>query len=768
MNNVLKESILQRAWLVILLVIISVLVAGFGAKNLYFRGDYKVFFGQNNPELAEFENMQQTFNKNDNIGILIAPQDGKVFTQQHLELLWHLTEDAWQIPYSSRVDSITNYQHTQAEEDDLLVEPLLLDPEDLNDEKIAQIKQVALHEPLLLKKLVSAAGHVALVNVSVQLPDKHDQTAEVAEIVSFTRDLVKRYQQQYPDVQYHLIGIVMMNNGFYEESQKDAATLVPAMFLAIILMLAILLRSLSATFSTVLVIVISNIATLGIAGWMGYYLSTATINAPIIVMTLAVADCVHIASSMLFAMRQGETKEQAIVHSLQLNMKPVFITSATTAIGFLTFNFSDVPPLQDLGNIVAIGVLFAWLFSITIFPALLRILPVKVTPFSEDHNGAMEKLANWVIHHKKTLLPATSLFIVLGSALVPLNSINDVAIEYFDTSLTFRQDSDFMQDNLSGFTTIDIALNTGHASGVNDPQFLSQVERLSDWLRSQPEVDHLFTLTDTFKRLNKNMHGDDPEWYTLPEEQDLSAQYLLMYEMSLPYGLDLNNQLNIDKSALRLTLTVQSMGSHELVELENRIRNWMNQNSPDIAVSVASVPLMFGHIGERNMSSMILGTTVAVILISGLLMLALKDVRLGLISLIPNLAPAGIGFGLWALYNGNINLALSVVTSMCLGIVVDDTVHFLSKYQYARKQGKDPEAAVRYAFSSVGRALWITTFVLFVGFMILSLSAFTLNSYLGLLTAVIILIALAVDFLFLPLFLMLLDTRSYVGDSNEA
>src|SRR5690606_11451292 len=144
-----------------------------------------------------------------NIGILIAPQDCNVFTQPHLELLWNLTEDAWQIPYSSRVDSITNYQHTEAEEDDLLVEALLLDPADLTEEKIAQIRQVSTHEPLLVKKLVSESEHVALVNVSVQLPDKPDQTAEVAEIVSFTRDLVKRYQQQYPDVQYHLIGIVM-------------------------------------------------------------------------------------------------------------------------------------------------------------------------------------------------------------------------------------------------------------------------------------------------------------------------------------------------------------------------------------------------------------------------------------------------------------------------------------------------------------------------------------------------------------------------------
>ncbi|MDN4503087.1 MMPL family transporter [Alteromonadaceae bacterium BrNp21-10] len=766
MDKLVKDWVLTRTWLVIIAMMFITVVASIGAQNLYFRGDYKVFFGKDNPQLNEFESMQRTFNKSDNLGILVVPKNGEVFTQENLQLIWELTDEAWQVPYSSRIDSITNYQHTQAEDDDLLVEDLVLDPADLDPARIEFVKQVAINEPLLVKRLISPSGHVALVNITVQLPDKEDKTVEVTEIVSTTRAIVERFKQKYPDVNYHLIGVVMMNNGFFEESQKDASTLIPAMFIAIIIMLAVLLRSMTATLSTVLIIIISVTSTLGIAGWLGLYISTPTINVPVIVMTLAVADCVHIASSMLYAMRHGESKNNAIAHSLELNMKPVFITSATTAIGFLTFNFSDVPPLKDLGNMVAIGVLFAWIFSVTIFPALLRLLPINVSLYEEGHRGGMERLADWVIHSKKWLLPLSSLCIIVGTALVPLNNINDVALEYFEKSLTFRQDSDFMQDNLSGINTIDIAINSNEASGVNRPAFLQKLQALSDWLREQPETDHLFTLTDTFKRLNKNMHGDDPDWYALPKAQDLSAQYLLMYEMSLSYGLDLNNQLNIDKSAVRISLTLHNMGSNELVALEQRIRDWMASNAPEYEITMASVTLMFAHIGERNMASMITGTTVAVILISGLLIFALRNLRLGLISLVPNLAPAGIGFGLWALYNGNVNLGLSVVTSMCLGIVVDDTVHFLSKYQYARKQGKNAEDAVRYAFSSVGRALWITTLVLFTGFMILSLSAFTLNGHLGLLTAVIILLALIVDFLFLPLFLMLLDKREYPVDTD--
>ena len=768
MEKLFEHWALRKSVITLLVTVACSLLVAWGAQNLYFRGDYKVFFAEENPQLQDFDQMQARFNKSDNVGIIIAPQSGDVMNPRMLELIWHMTEDAWQTPHSIRVDSITNYQHTIAEDDDLLVEPLVMYPEDLTGEKARQVAAVSLTEPSLVNKLISRDGRIAMVNITVQVSDDDQlKTQQNAEIVEFVRSLVQRYDLQYAGVNFHLTGVVMINNGFFEEANKDASTLLPAMLIAVLLMLVVLLRSYTATLGTLSVIVMSNLLMLGVAGWSGLFMSTATVNAPIIVMTLAVADCVHVASSVIYAMSQGMSKDKAIQHSLQLNYKPIFITSATTAIGFLTFNFSDVPPLQDLGNMVAVGVIAAWLFSLTFFPALLKMAPLSVAVQKAQQQTGMERFADWVITQRKWLLPCSALVIIGMTMLVPLNTINDVAIEYFDEDVALRQDSDFMHNNLTGFQSLDIAIDTGQPSGINDPLFLQKLDSLTSWLRAQPEVDHVFSLADVYKRLNRNMHSDDDNFYKLPKQQDLAAQYLLLYEMSLPYGLDLNNQINIDKSAVRLTVTMNETGSKEQVAFENKVRQWVANYYPGVEVSVAGVALMFAHIGERNMTSMLTGTTTAIILISGLLVFALRNVRLGLISLIPNLAPAGIGFGIWALYNGNVNLGLSVVTSMCLGIVVDDTVHFLSKYQYARKAGKDAEQAVRYAFASVGKALWITTLVLISGFLILSLSDFNLNSHLGLLTAIIIAVALIVDFLFLPPFLMAVDRRQYTPENKD-
>ena len=184
----------------------------------------------------------------------------------------------------------------------------------------------------------------------------------------------------------------------------------------------------------------------------------------------------------------------------------------------------------------------------------------------------------------------------------------------------------------------------------------------------------------------------------------------------------------------------------------------MDDNIPQLKAVGASPTIMFAHIGMKNIISMISGTTIALFLISLILVFALKSWRYGLLSLIPNLVPAGMAFGIWALVSGEIGLALSVVTAMTLGIVVDDTIHFLSKYLRARREkGLGAEDAVRYAFSTVGVALWVTSVALVAGFLVLATSSFKLNSGMGLLTAIVIAIALIVDFLLLPPLLIKFD-----------
>jgi hypothetical protein len=427
----------------------------------------------------------------------------------------------------------------------------------------------------------------------------------------------------------------------------------------------------------------------------------------------------------------------------------------------MSMNFSDAPPFRDLGNIVAIGVVSSFFYCIGLLPALMLLFPVRVKAAQSRSVAGMDALADFVVSHRRPVLWGMSLLVISLVAFIPNNELNDEFVKYFDEQVDFRVDTDFTTDNLTGLYNISYSLEAGEAGGISEPDFLNKLEEFAVWYRQQPEVMHVNTLSDTMKRLNKNLHGDDPGWYRMPDQRSLAAQYLLLYEMSLPYGLDLNNQINVDKSATKLDVSLQSISSNQTIALEARAQQWLAGNAPQsMQVHGASPSVMFSHIGARNIRSMLTGTTLALLLISLILVFALRSLRIGLISIVPNLVPAGMAFGLWGVLVGEVGLALSVVTGMTLGIVVDDTVHFLSKYLRARREEDLSSAdAVRYAFHTVGTALWTTSMILIAGFMVLTQSPFKLNSGMGLLTAITIGLALLADFLLLPTLLMTLDKK---------
>ncbi|ELH9599842.1 MMPL family transporter [Vibrio vulnificus] len=747
--------------------LMAIVATAMGAKNLYFRGDYNIFFDGSNAQLQAFDEIQTTFAKTDNIALVLAPKSGDVFDQRTLTQIQEMTEQAWQVPYSSRVDSLANYQHTEAVDDDLLVEDLLYQSYPLTAERITKVRAVAMSEPLLVNALVSEKGDVAVINITMQMPGV-DETAEVNEVVAYVEQMLSHYRAEYPEVTIYKAGIIAMNHSFAMAAQNDSATLVPTMLLVILVFLTLMLRSFLSVLATLVVIIGAIVATLGIVGWAGMFLHVASVNVPTLIMTLAVADCVHVIASMRHFMRQGMPKSQAIHRSVTLNFVPIIITSVTTAIGFLMMNMSDSPVLRDFGNLSALGVMIACVLSVSLLPALLNLLPVRFSAKqAAKSSDIMDKLADLVVHRRNVLLPLSIVVIAGSAALIPYNKVNDESVKYFDTSSEFRQAADFMEQRIGGMTTMSIAIKTHQSQGIASPEFLEVLGEFTSWLREQPETDHVASLSDIYKRLNKNMHGDDSAYYALPAERELAAQYLLLYEMSLPFGLDLNNQVNVDKSSVKLQLTVKNLGSVELVALEERIYQWFASHAPRYQVVASSPSLMFAHIGETNMASMLSTLPITLILISALMIFALRSWRLGVISLVPNIAPAVIGFGLWALISGEINLGLSVVVTLTLGIVVDDAVHFLAKYQHARKEGQNAEQAVRYAFHTVGRALWITTVVLVAGFSVLAMSQFRLNSDMGQLSAIVIFVALVIDFVLLPSLLMRFDTAEYAQLENS-
>lgn len=768
------EAIIKLRWLVIAASIGILAVSLWSMKTfLGFTTDYRVFFGEDNPQLVAFDNLENTYTKVDTVMFLLEPDDGDVFTRETLSAIEFLTEGGWSLPYSTRVDSITNFQHTVADGDDLVVAEMAEDWDNISDTELVTIRQVVLNEPLLLNRVVSSdklagAGKVAAVVVTFTFPK--DDILEVPKAVEAARELERQLLEKHGHLKTYMTGPTMLNNAFSEAAQADLKTLTPLMYLVVILVMWLLLRSWAGVFTTLSIVTLSATVALGIIAALGIKLTPPTASTPTIITTLAVADSIHLLVSMIVGMREGKTKREAIIYSLQLNMMPVFLTSVTTALGFLSMNFADSPPLQELGNISAIGVMAAFFFSVTLLPAMMSMLPIKVRTEPDWVAKLMGNLGGWVASKYKPVLLVSAA--ICGALIwcMQYNVADDRFAEYFDERVRFRTDTQFLQDNISGIYAAAWDIDTGEDWGIAEPEYLQLLERFEAFWLEQPETIHVDSIVPMMKRVNRSMNGDDPDAYAIPASRALAVDNLFLYEMGLPFGLDLTNQINLDKSGSRFTVTFSNISSSETRRLEALGRGWLETHAPEMAGEGTGPAVMFSHIAKRNIESMYFGTTFALVGISLLLILALRNLGLGMLSLIPNLVPLGIGFGVWALWDGQIIFTMAAVSGMTLGIIVDDTIHFLSKYLRARRVlGYDAVQAVRYTFETVGSAIVVTTMILIAGFTIMGTSPFAPNSSMAQVTAFAIAGAMLADFFLLPtLLIWFANRRSKKGDVDLA
>ncbi|MFY0680141.1 MAG: MMPL family transporter [Thalassovita sp.] len=764
------DTVLKFRWMTILFSLVIVAVFGAGLLRLDVSTNYREFFSDRNPDLHALDQFEATFTRADNILIVLKPREGTVAQPRVLEAVEELTDRSWSVPYNTRVDSITNFQHTRGEEDDLIVEDLVFGASALSTAQAEERVAIALAEPLLAGRLISLDAGSTGINITQTFPDI--SLTEVPDAMNYARDLVAEFKGLYPEIEFAVTGVTAMNSAFAEATVTDAQTLFGPMFLVLVLIAFLIVRTFMGTLATVLVISLSTLTAMGFAGWVGITMSPFSGSAPIVILTLAIADSIHILLTVIQRMRAGDARDVAIREAIRVNFIAVTITSVTTIIGFLALNFSDAPPFNALGNISAVGIAAAWLFSLTFFPAFLSLSKLKIPVSADNRAGPMQRVINavgeWVISGARRALAVALVIFVGFAAFIPTIDLNDQWVEYFDYRVPFRNDAEFAIDHLTGPYTLEYEVPAQEVGAISDPSYLIRLEAFSNWLRAQPEVSHVYAYTDIIKRLNRNMHGDDDAYFDIPESRELAAQYLLLYELSLPFGLDTNDRIDIDKSATRVSVTMGRISTVEIRAFLTRVDGWWADNGPETKQYATGATYLFSFISQRNITDMIGGNLIAVALISVVMMATLRSIGMGALSLVPNLVPLAVTFGIWAILVGQVGTAAATVSATSLGIIVDNTVHLLTKYQRARQEkGLTPTNAVRYALDTVGAAVAANAMILSLGFAVLALSSFKITAEMGLLTAIAILVALVVDFVLLPaLLLVRVHSKTEKGNSD--
>ncbi|MCY4151017.1 MAG: MMPL family transporter [Aestuariivita sp.] len=751
--------------LTILLCLIVILICMVKIGSLTNSNNFRDLVDKNNPELIAYDTLDNIYahSSANSILIAIAPQTRNIFNRETLAIIEELTERAWLLPYASRVESLTNYSHSSADGDDLIIEPLIQDSRALRNDDLQRVSEIALTTPELKSRLVSENGHVGGLLINFAIPNS--RTKPVDEVNDSLEDLTSEMQEKYTGVEFYALGEMVTNRALSQTTESELKILVPVALFVILMASWLFSRSALLTSAVFLLMVFTVGAAMGVAGWFQIVLTPISAYIPIVLMAFSVAYSIHIITGTTAGLQRGLQKAEAIAGSIKENAYPVFLTSATTTIGFISLNFSDLPPFRTLGNFVAIGVGLNFLFSMTFLPAFLAILPLRTSKIRTSIlDAALLHLGNFVVLRRKLFLVVMCIISITFSVGIFRIELSDNFVEYYGERHEYRRNMEFVIDNFTGLDTQEYSLDSKQEGGITDPSYLEKIDMFAQWYRQQPGVHHVWSFSDIMKRLNQNLNGDDPEYYRLPNDRALATQYLLLYELSLPFGQDLSNSINVAKSATRMVVTLRNLTSREQRELAERGYSWLEANAPDLLTKAAGFSVVISNLSERSVRSMLSGTAIAAAIVSLLLLLVFRSIRYGLVSLVPNFLPGIVALGLWGYFVGNIGIAAAVFVVISFGIIVDDTIHFMSRYLNARRiSGASPQEAVCAAFTKTGRALFTTTVVLALGFGVFVYSSFQPNWSLGGLVTASIVLALLMDFLLLPPLLILLDRKKDVA-----
>lgn len=756
------KLLIKYRYLSIGLVIIVVCLLATGLTKLTFNPDLETYFPEGHPAVIRYNEIDDMFIPTDNLIIAVHSNEGTLFNGDSLKVIEELTKKSWTIPYSVRVDSLTNYSYVKSVNDDLIVEPFIEEAEKKSIEFFEKRENLVAGEDIIYKSLISEDKKTSVVSIIVDPPgpNKEDQNSE---LINYILGFIEPIKESNENLDIRLLGNPYLDYISPRIVKAEMPVVMPLMLLLIFFIVFLMIRSYVAVLATFVVILMSLIATFGSIGILGSPLNQMVTTIPILIITLALADCIHLFSIYFQNRVKGISSKESMEKSLEMNIQPLFLTTISTCIGFLCLNFIEVAPLRDFGNAVAIGIGFAFIFTIFFIAPIVSFFEVKTASKVTKQTRFSTSVGSFILKNGNKLIFSITSISFLILLCIPMNELDENPTQMYAEGFTsFSSDTLWLDEKLSVTFPVNF-LATNKEGQVSDPDFLKILDKFSVWLEEREQVNHVTSLANNMKNLNKSMHGDDPEWKKIPENADLSAQYLFFYEMSLPMGLDLNSSISQDRKSTKISATLKDMSANEFKEFNNEVLGYLQQNNLENMISEpSSFRVIFTYMVEAIVNSLLYGLFIGILLITLIIGLFFRSYLLPTLSIFPNILPIGMGFGLWGLFVGDVGFMVAVGMGSTLGVIVDFTVHFLSKYELARKEfKKSVEESVIYSFETVGFALIIMTVVLALGFSVLNLVTFIPIQDFAKFSVICFIGGLIINFLFLPNLLMKFDKRKF-------
>ena len=760
----------QRKPLALLIVFLGAVVAS-GIPRVTTDHSDLALLAEDDPSRAEIDQVAKDFPPSTSVLFSFLPESGNVFSLDTLHAMDDLTNRYDEIEFAVSVGSLMNQRLNTVDADRLDRDYLVPDLSTVTQDDADDIRDLALADNLLTKTILSPTGDMTLAVIKYKA-NKDDQETRfgIGRSVTALRDSLRA---EYPDVGIYVIGGVLFELEGYNASAKDTRYVFPVVIGLSILLLWFCLKSLFLALCLFSLSALTIGLTLGTVGWAEIPLNQISTMGPLVVFMIAMADGIHIVSIYLQGRHSSLDKTEAVRQSLAVNFQPISLATVTTAMGFLSLNYCSSPAIYGFGNVVAIGVCWAYVVTLALLPTLVLLAPGSAIPKPLGIRGPISLVRRLVAHQSGTLFWGSLVLIATTLALLPLNKLDFSPFSFVDEDSDFHHVIDALAEKIGNDQSLVYSIDSGEYYGITKTAFLNQIDGFSVWLEEQPEASFVTSYTDLLKNLNKAEHDNDESWNILPEDELQIIDYLVGYQLIQEIEPHLEPIFDPDYSAIRLVVGTSNLSNRELLQFNETIENWIDANvNPAYVVKHGDNSIIYARTNRAISTELMQGFTLSFVLITLTLLIGLKSVRYGLLSIMPNLFPATIVFGFWGLLVGELSPYVLMLFSISIGLVVDDSVHILSKYISARREGEDPDSAAQHSLAKAGPAITITTLSLALGTVILVFSnTFYFQNVAKLLTP-IILVALLLDLLFLPPLLIRfdkwLDQRGRVGVSSVA
>ena len=750
------------------------------------------FFHENDPALIAYNEFRDQFGRDELIIIAINPPN--VFDRKFLEKVKALHEDLEdKVPYIDDITSIVNARNTRGEGDQLIVEDLL-DNWPKTGEEMAALKKRVLSNPIYKNTLISEDGKFTTIALKTYVHSSPGQGLDVlkgfdegsavpakrryltneenGEVVMAVRNVLNKYEA--PDFPVYLAGMPVVTHYLKKYMMKDMRKFMALAVVIIAVALFLMFRRISGVLLPLLIVILTLFSTIGLMAATGVPIKLPTQILPSFLLAVCVGASVHILSIFYHRLRSGGDKEEAIAYALGHSGLAVVMTSFTTAAGLMSFITAEVAPVADVGLFAGIGVLIGLVYTIVLLPALLALVPLKRANLRDSAAKApymdrfLAGISNFSTEHPYGILVVSAIIVCLSIASAARIHLSHDLLSWFPKNSPIRMATEKIDQELRGSITFEVIADTGKENGLYDPDILNRLEKTAAYVEPL-EIDTVFvgktiSLTTILKEINHALNENRPTFYAIPQDRSLVAQEFLLFENS--GSDDLEDMVDSQFSKARFTIKVPFKDAIKYKKLDKAVTDHFKKNFSDTKITITGIVMILFKTVSNTMSSMRKSYIIALFVITFLMIVLIGRVRIGLLSMIPNLAPILLTMGIMGAIPIRMNIFTMLVGSISIGLAVDDTIHFMHNFRRYYDRSGDPKAAVHETLQTTGRAMLVTSIVLSLGFFIFTFATMKNLFDFGILTAFTIVMALVADYFLAPALMVIVNPKKHIDHNG--